>query len=151
MARIQLITKINAPVAIVFDNARNLNVLLKSVAKTNERIVGGRKSGLIEYNEIVTWQGKHFGFYLKHTSRITAMDFPKYFVDEMEKGLFKSFRHEHFFEERDDLTVMTDVLEYEAPYGFIGKCFNKLLLQKHLTQLLLDRNEVLKNLSEDEQ
>ncbi len=151
MTKIHLITTINAPVAIVFDLARNLNIHQQSVAKTNENIVGGRRSGLIEYNEIVTWRGKHFGLYLRHTSRITAMKIPKFFVDEMEKGLFKSFRHEHFFEEKEGLAVMTDILQYEVPYGFIGRFFDRLLLSKHLRQLLLERNEMLKELSENEQ
>jgi len=32
------------------------------------------------------------------TSKITLMQDPDYFVDEMVSGAFKSFRHEHIFQ-----------------------------------------------------
>jgi ligand-binding SRPBCC domain-containing protein len=76
------------------------------------------------------------------------MDLHDYFVDEMIKGKFKSFRHEHSFIEKNDKTVMTDILYYETPFGIFGKLFDKLLLKKHLTNFLISRNEVLKKLAE---
>ena len=72
----------------------------QSASPTNETAIDGITSGLINYNETVTWRGKHFGFYLTHKSRITAMNLYDYFVDEMEEGKFKSFRHEHFFRKK---------------------------------------------------
>jgi ligand-binding SRPBCC domain-containing protein len=98
----------------------------------------------------VTWRGKHFGVYLTHTSRITAMDLNDYFVDEMEEGHFKSFKHEHFFEHQNGATIMTDKLCYETPFGILGKLFNYLFLKKHLNDFLIKRNKVLKNLAENQ-
>lgn len=43
---------------------------------------------------------------------------PYYFVDEMTKGAFKSFRHEHIFSEEDGATVMADVFTYTALTGY---------------------------------
>ena len=99
-------------------------------------------------NETVTWRLKNFGFYLTHKSRITAMDFYDYFVDEMEKGKFKSFKHEHFFEEENGITIMKDKLQYETPCGIFGELFDILFLEKHLTNFLLERNKILKEVSE---
>ncbi|MDY0987304.1 hypothetical protein SOM12_07765 [Flavobacterium sp. CFBP9031] len=76
------------------------------------------------------------------------MNFYDYFVDEMEEGKFKSFKHEHFFEEENNHTIMKDLLQYETPFGIFGKLFDILLLQKHLTNFLLERNKVLKAVSE---
>jgi ligand-binding SRPBCC domain-containing protein len=76
------------------------------------------------------------------------MDLHEYFVDEMEEGHFKSFKHEHFFEEENGLTIMRDMLCYETPYGIFGKLFDSLLLKNHLTNFILHRNQVLKGLSE---
>jgi ligand-binding SRPBCC domain-containing protein len=45
------------------------------------------------------------------TSRITELDAPRRFVDEMVRGPFAFFRHEHLFEEAGRLTRMTDVVE----------------------------------------
>ena len=43
---------------------------------------------------------------------------------------------------------MKDQLQYETPFGILGKLFDVLLLKKHLTNFLLERNKVLKEVSE---
>ena len=149
MTTINLITKINAPKKLVFDLSRNIDVHQNSASKTNEKAIAGVISGLINFNETVTWRGKHFGFYLKHKSRMTAMDFYDYFVDEMEEGKFKSFKHEHSFVEKDGKTVMIDNLNYETPFGIIGRIFDKFILKNHLTNFIIERNRMLKELAEN--
>ena len=148
MTTIYLETKIKAPKKIVFDASRDIDIHQKSASKTSEKAIAGITSGLINLNETVTWRGKHFGFYLTHKSRITAMNFCNYFVDEMEKGKFKYFKHEHFFEEQNGITIMKDKLQYETPFGIFGELFDILFLEKHLTQFLLERNKTLKEVSE---
>lgn len=149
MTTINLTTKIKAPKQIVFDASRNIDIHQKSASKTSEKAISGITSGLINLNETVTWRGKHFGFYLTHKSRITAMNFYDYFVDEMEKGKFKYFKHEHLFEEKNGITIMKDKLEYETPFGIFGELFDILFLEKHMTQFLLERNKTLKEVSEN--
>ena len=109
-----------------------------------------RNLGLINLNETVTWRGNHFGLYLTHKSRITAMVCYDYFVDEMEEGKFKSFKHEHTFIEKEKKTVMIDNLNYETPFGIFGKIFDKIILRKHLTNFIIERNKVLKELAENQ-
>jgi len=148
MTTIQLTTKIKAPIQIVFDTARDIDLHQKSVATSNEKAIAGVTTGLINEGETVTWRGKHFGFYLTHKTRITKMDFYDYFLDEMEEGKFKSFKHQHLFKEENGITVMKDYLEYETPYGIFGELFDILLLEKHLTNFLLARNKILKETAE---
>jgi len=148
MTTIHLTTKINASKQTVFDASRNIDIHQQSASPTNEKAIAGVKSGLINLNETVTWRGKHFGFYLTHKSRITVMNLYDYFVDEMERGKFKSFKHEHFFEEENGITIMKDKMQYETPFGIFGKLFDFLFLKKHLTNFLLERNKVLKQVSE---
>lgn len=148
MTTINLTTKINAPKQTVFEASRNIDIHQKSASSSNEKAISGITSGLINLNETVTWRGKHFGFYLTHKSRITAMTFYDYFVDEMEEGKFKSFKHEHFFEEENGITIMKDKLQYETPFWIFGKLFNVIFLKKHLTNFLLERNKALKEVSE---
>lgn len=151
MTTIRLITKINAPIQTVFDLARNIDVHQQSTAQSNEKAIAGRTSGLIELGQTVTFRGKHFGFYLKHQSQITEMEIPNYFVDEMIKGQFNYFRHEHTFVTQNGITVMVDYLQYKIPFGVLGKWFDRLLLKKHLTDFLLKRNNILKMLAEKQQ
>jgi len=149
MTTINLSTKIKAPIQTVFDASRNIDIHQLSASKSNEKAIAGVTFGLINLNETVTWRGKHFGFYLTHKSRITTMNLYNYFVDEMEEGKFKTFKHEHFFEETNGITTMTDKLQYGTPFGLLGKVFDILFLKKHLTQFLLNRNQVLKAISEN--
>ncbi len=142
-------TPIKAPSKIVFDLARNIDIHKLSVSQTQEQAIAGKTSGLINLNETVTWRGKHFGFYLNHQSKITVMEAPHHFTDEMVKGHFTFFRHDHLFEIRDDVTVMIDKIVYRTPFGVIGKLFDFLFLKKHLYQLILNRNKLLKYLAEN--
>jgi ligand-binding SRPBCC domain-containing protein len=151
MTQIKVTTTINAPIEMVFNNCRNIDIHQYSASKTNEKAIAGRTSGLINKGETVTWKGKHFGIYIQHQSIISEMDFPNYFVDEQLKGHFKSFKHQHFFIQKENLTIMTDILEYETPFSFIGKLFDKLLLENHLTNFIIYRNAILKQLSENHQ
>lgn len=148
MTRIKVTTTINTPIEIVFNNCRNIDIHQYSASKTNEKAIEGRTSGLINKGETVTWEGKHFAFKIQHESIISEMDFPTYFVDEQLKGHFKNFKHQHFFIKKENLTIMTDILEYETPFGFFGKLFNRLLLKNHLTKFIQNRNKIIKQITE---
>ena len=150
MTTIRLITKIHAPIQTVFDLARDIDIHQHSVASSKEKAIAGKTSGLIELGETVTFRGKHFGFYLNHQSKIIEMEVPDYFVDEMVKGHFKSFHHEHTFVTKNGITVMIDNLQYETPFGIFGRVFDTWILKKYLTGLLLKRNQIIKDLSEQQ-
>ena len=114
------------------------------MAHTGERAIAGRTSGLIELGEQVTWHARHFGFEFEHTSRITAYDRPKHFRDSMVSGQFRTFEHDHFFQRDAGLTVMRDVLEFQAPLGPLGRIAEVAFLKRYLTQLLIHRNATIK-------
>ena len=147
MTTIKITTNYFAPIETVFDTNRNIDIHQQSASKTKEIAIAGITSGLINKNETVTWKGKHFGFYLTHQSVISELIFPSYFVDEQLKGQFKSFKHQHFFEQKENYVEVTDILEYETPFGIFGKLFDSFLLKKHLTNFIIHRNAVLKNLA----
>ncbi len=144
MPTIKLLTKIIAPIERVFDLSRDIDLHKLSSQKTKEEAIAGKTSGLIGLGESVTWRAKHFGIWLTHTSKITEFEQLNYFVDEMTKGAFKSFRHEHRFQEMESITLMTDILEFESPLGFLGRLFNKWVLTNYLRRFLTVRNEVIK-------
>lgn len=135
---------IDAPREIVFDLARSIDFHKESTKHTKEEAIAGRISGLLELGESVTWRAKHFGFWLELESKITEFDSPNYFVDEMVKGNFKSFKHKHIFEIKGDKTVMTDIFDYKSPLGFLGKLADRLFLKRYMTKFLSTRNTILK-------
>lgn len=148
MTTIKLTTTIKAPINKVFDLARNIDIHKLSTSKSKETAIDGVVSGLINKGETVTWRGKHFGIYLTHKSIIPEMQIPTYFVDEMLEGRFKKFKHTHTFQEINGGTIMTDKIEYETPFGLVGKLFDTTILKKHLTHFIKERNDFMKQLAE---
>jgi hypothetical protein len=47
--------------------------------------------------------------------------------------------------------MMIDKIQYETPYSIFGKLFDVLILKKHLTNFISERNKVLKELAENHQ
>ena len=149
MPVIKLETFIRAPVELVFDLARNVEVHAASAAETEERAVAGVTSGLLELNDEVTWEAKHFGVRQRLTSRITALMRPRMFVDEMQRGAFKSFRHLHLFEAKDGGTLMKDEMTFSSPFGILGHAANALFLQRYMRRFLIKHNEHIRKVAEE--
>ncbi|MHA6281101.1 SRPBCC family protein [Salinimicrobium sp. CAU 1759] len=148
MPVIRLKTHIKAKQQLVFDLARSIDFQSKAVTSSNEKAVAGRTSGLIGLNETVTYRGKHLGVWQHLTTRVTEFDPPHFFADEMVKGAFKSMRHEHYFSQTEDGTLMKDVFKFEAPLGPLGWLANKLFLEAYMTNFLKGRNKTLKEYAE---
>ena len=148
--RIELKTEIEADRNIVFDLSLSIDLHKISTEQTNEEAIAGKTSGLIGINESVTWRAKYFGIYQKLTSKITEYDRPNYFADEMVKGAFAEFKHEHNFAESNGGTLMTDFFDYKSPFGILGKLANKLFLKKYMTELLTKRNRIVKEFAESD-
>jgi len=148
MPVIELITIINAPVETCFDLARSIDLHMESTKQTGEKAIAGRTSGLIESGETVTWRARHFGIWQTLTSKITEFDQPNFFADELVKGAFKSFRHEHYFLGRNNQTLMKDVFTFQSPFGILGRLFNWLVLTRYMTRLLIKRNVVIRKTAE---
>ncbi|MGZ5218495.1 MAG: SRPBCC family protein [Chitinophagaceae bacterium] len=150
MPTIHLTTFIAAPVARVFDLARSIDMHKQSMTKHKEEAVAGIRFGLIEKNETVTWKAKHLFKTRFFRSEITEMKKPDMFVDKQAKGDFKTMRHEHHFKPCENGTIMIDLIEFEAPYGFLGKLFSKLYLTGYVKSLIEQRNKAIKEFAECE-
>lgn len=144
MSEIILNTIIKSNIQTVFDLSRDIDLHQKSTFKTGEKAIAGRTSGLIELGETVTWKAKHLGFFQTHQSKITEMENPFHFTDEMLKGRFKLFKHQHIFKTEGKNTIMTDILEFESPFGIIGKVFNIIFLKNYMKKFLMERNKLIK-------
>ncbi len=108
----------------------------------------GVTDGMIGLGQTVTFEGTHFGIRQRLTVKVVEFDRPRLFVDEMIEGVFKSFKHVHEFFEMDNGTLMKDTLVWTSPFGILGKIVDKILLKRHLTQLVSTRNIKLKQLAE---
>jgi len=150
MPIIKLETKINAPVERVFDLARSIDLHKATMTKYEEKVIAGVTAGLINLDESVTWEATHFGVRQKLTSKITAFERPRHFRDSMVKGAFKRFDHDHFFEESGGQTLVKDVFDYDSPLGILGKIADALFVEKHLREMLEERNQIIKTIAESD-
>jgi ligand-binding SRPBCC domain-containing protein len=150
MPLITLETVIEAPIERCFDLSRSIDLHKISTDHTNEEAIAGTTSGLIGLDEFVTWRAKHLGINQKLTTRITEFKTPTFFVDEMTKGAFKSFRHEHHFHFQNGRTIMTDKFDFTSPLGPLGIIANRLFLTAYMTDLLVKRNSIIKQFAESD-
>ena len=150
MPIIHLETFIKAPKQRVFDLSRSIDLHAASMQHTSEKAVAGITSGLINKGETVTWQAKHLFQTRKLQVEITQMNLYDFFEDKMIKGDFKKMKHQHFFKEKNNGTIMIDDFYFEAPFGIIGKFANYFFLKKYMKQFLQKRNAVIKEFAESE-
>ena len=148
MPHIHITTFIAAPIERVFDLSRSINLHQVSTASTGEKAIAGVLNGLISLHETVTWQARHLFKTRLFTSKITRMERPFVFIDEMIKGDFISFHHEHHFKAAENGTIMIDVIHFESPYGALGKIANRVFLRSYIERFLVKRNNVIKEYAE---
>lgn len=148
MTTIELHTEIAAPLNVCYDLARSIDVHLHSMNRHQERAIAGKTSGLINVNEHVTWEAKHFLTVQRMTVAITEAIRPFYFCDEMKEGPFTFMKHTHVFQSINGKTAMRDYFEYGVPFGSFGRWFDKIVLRDYLETLLLQRNQFIKQLAE---
>ena len=148
MPIIEVVTRIAAPPARCFHLALSVDLHAVSARQTQEQVVGGVHSGLLQLGDEVTFRARHFGIWQTLTSKITAYEPPGYFCDEMQRGAFKTMRHEHHFESKGAVTIMRDVFEFTSPLGFLGKIADVLVLSAYLRRFLEQRGAVVKQYAE---
>jgi ligand-binding SRPBCC domain-containing protein len=144
MPVIQLTTFIKAPVEIVFDLSRSIDLHKISTKHTNEEAIAGVTKGLLNLKETVTWQANHLYKKRKFTSIISEMTIPQHFCEEMTRGDFVFFKHDHYFDALNGGTIMSDIIKFKTPYNIIGAVFNKIYLTRYLRDLVIKRNECIK-------
>ena len=149
MSIIVIETTINASSETCFDAARDIGLHCRTLTHTKERAIAGVTDGLIELGQTVTFEGVHFGVRQHFTAKVTQFERPKYFVDEMEQGVFQSMRHKHEFITRGGRTLMRDIVEWKSPLGLLGSLADALFLKRYLRRLIRRRGLQLKRLVEE--
>lgn len=66
----------------------------------------------------------------------------------MVSGAFKRFDHDHHFVAEGNGTVMTDMFDYTAPLGLLGRLADGMFLRRYMQRLLPRRNQVIKQVAE---
>jgi ligand-binding SRPBCC domain-containing protein len=150
METIRLATWINAPVERCFLLSLSIDLHVASARSTGEMAIEGVTTGLIGEGEMVTFQGRHFGMRLRHTSRIETLRPYSYFRDVMTTGIFRHFEHDHHFAPMDDGTRVRDEVQFSTKWGPLGR-LTTTMMRRHLTAFLNKRNAEVKRVAESEE
>lgn len=84
-----------------------------------------------------------FSIPMKWITEITHVEPLKFFVDEQRKGPYKIWHHEHHFEVVDGGVMMTDIVSYELPMGFLGRMAHPFIVEKKLKEIFDYRFKVV--------
>lgn len=75
------------------------------------------------------------GIQLTWVTEITHVKDAEYFVDEQRIGPYSMWHHQHKIEAIEGGVLMTDIVTYQPPFGFLGAIANRLFIKKQLNQI----------------
>ena len=75
------------------------------------------------------------GIKITWVTEITQVKEKEYFVDEQRVGPYTMWHHEHKIEPIEGGVLMTDIVSYKPPFGFLGSIANSILIKKQLKEI----------------
>jgi ligand-binding SRPBCC domain-containing protein len=136
---------ISAPVRAVWDfisSPHNLKVITPEYMGfeiTSESLPGKMYPGMI-----IPYTVKPLlGIKMVWVTEITHIEEMKYFIDEQRIGPYSMWHHQHFIESSGEGVLMTDIVTYSPPLGFIGALLNHLFIRKKLDSIFSYRSTIL--------
>lgn len=84
-----------------------------------------------------------FSLKMNWVTEITQVQERVFFIDEQRVGPYKIWHHEHRIAKIDGGVLMTDLITYRPPFGFIGKIANRLMIKGKLNEIFVYRENAL--------
>ena len=79
-------------------------------------------------------------------TEITHVSNLKYFVDEQRVGPYSMWHHEHILEPKENGILMTDIVSYAPPLGFLGRIANSLIIKNRLAHIFDFRTKAVEKI-----
>ncbi len=86
------------------------------------------------------------GIKMTWVTEITQVKEKDYFVDEQRIGPYAMWHHEHKIEAIEGGVLMTDIVSYQPPFGFIGAIANKLFISNQLRRIFEFRTSAMEKI-----
>jgi len=83
------------------------------------------------------------GFRMNWVTEITQVESMEFFIDEQRVGPYRLWHHEHRLIQEDDGVLMTDLVSYLPPFGFLGRIANGLFIKKRLEAIFDYRERIM--------
>lgn len=68
-------------------------------------------------------------------TEITQVRDKQYFVDEQRVGPYKIWHHQHILKPIENGVLMSDIVSYQPPFGFLGAIANSLMIKNKLNEI----------------
>ena len=75
------------------------------------------------------------GIKMHWVTEITHVKNLEFFVDEQRFGPYAFWHHKHFLKQVDGGIEMIDIVQYKAPFGFIGRIANAIFIEKKIKEI----------------
>ncbi len=124
-----------------FSSPKNLNEItpddmsFEIISGADERMYAG---------QIITYRIKPMlNIPMNWVTEITHSVDRQYFIDEQRFGPYKFWHHLHRFEATTNGVLMTDILHYALPFGFLGEIMGKLFIHQKVKGIFSFREKKL--------
>jgi ligand-binding SRPBCC domain-containing protein len=110
-------------------------------------ITSGNLSEKMYPGMIISYKVKPLlGIKMLWVTEITHVEEKRYFVDEQRIGPYSIWHHQHFIEPAGQGVLMTDIVSYKPPLGFLGALANTIFIGKRLDNIFTYREKKLEKL-----
>ncbi len=75
------------------------------------------------------------GIKMRWVTEITHVKDLEYFVDEQRVGPYSMWHHEHHIKAIEGGVLMTDIVSYQPPLGFLGTIANEIIIKRQLQEI----------------
>ncbi len=136
--------RLELPVSIetAWDFISNPNNLSKIMPKRLGFKITSRLELPLKEGQIISYQVTPLPFFkTKWISKITNIDYPNQFTDIQTEGPYRAWVHTHILETTDTGCVMIDHIEYEVPFGILGKLLHPLIVKPQLARIFEHRRK----------
>jgi ligand-binding SRPBCC domain-containing protein len=83
---------------------------------------------------------------MEWVTEITHVQDKHYFVDEQRFGPYALWHHKHFLQPIENGVLMTDIIHYKIPFGFLGDIAQGLLVKPQLEKIFAYRFKKLEDM-----
>jgi len=132
---------IHAPVQAVFDFHEHPDALERLLPPW-ERVQMVQPPTSLAVGTVVRLKQRMGPIWISIESEHVAYERHALFVDEMRKGPFARWRHEHRFVPEGEDCRLTDTIEYTPPLGLLGRWVNPVLIAPRLRKMFEYRHRI---------
>jgi ligand-binding SRPBCC domain-containing protein len=144
--RFETATRIDAPLENVFEFFSDPANLGRITPPSMRFRILEAPSRRLQEGDRIDYSIRVFGLPMRWRTRIVMWREWEAFSDLQERGPYRLWIHTHTFHRDGDGVLMTDVVEYELPFGWLGSFFGGRLVARQIDGIFSFRAEAIEQI-----